>query len=118
MKTQNTESRCYRTRKYTVCRHIHASFSLEILQAGAVKGLRVPGFLSITDIPERFPVNCEQRLLKRSSLFLVKDNSYYFLNIAATCFFHFRQLKKKIVGGGIASFTNVATNELSKLSEA
>ena len=33
------ESRCYKTRKYTVCRHVHASFSPEILQAGAVKGL-------------------------------------------------------------------------------
>ena len=31
---------CYRTRKYTVCRHVHASFSPEILQAGAVKALR------------------------------------------------------------------------------
>jgi len=30
---------CYRTGKYTVCRHVPASFSLEILQAGAVKGL-------------------------------------------------------------------------------
>ena len=30
---------CYRTRKYTVCRCAHASFSPEILQASAVKGL-------------------------------------------------------------------------------
>ena len=30
---------CYRTGKYTVCRRGCASFSLEILQAGAVKGL-------------------------------------------------------------------------------
>ena len=30
---------CYKTRKYTVCRRICASFSPEILQAGAVKGL-------------------------------------------------------------------------------
>ena len=37
--THSTESRCYKTRKYTVCRHVHASFSPEILQAGAVKGL-------------------------------------------------------------------------------
>ena len=27
--------------KYTVCRHVRASFSPEMLQAGAVKGLRV-----------------------------------------------------------------------------
>ena len=30
---------CYRTRKYTVYRRVRASFSLEVLQAGAVKGL-------------------------------------------------------------------------------
>ena len=33
------ENRCYRTGKYTVCRCVHASFSSEILHAGAVKGL-------------------------------------------------------------------------------
>ena len=43
MKTQNIESRCYRTGKYTVCRRVHASFSPEILQAGAVKGLITKG---------------------------------------------------------------------------
>ena len=30
----------YRTGKYTVCRRVRASFSLEILQAVAVKGLK------------------------------------------------------------------------------
>ena len=31
---------CYRTRKYTVCRRVRASFNdPEIVQAGAVKGL-------------------------------------------------------------------------------
>ena len=39
MKTCNTESRCYRTGKYTVCRRVRASFSPDILQAVAVKGL-------------------------------------------------------------------------------
>ena len=34
------ERRCYRTGKYTVCRHVPASFSLDILQARAVKGLK------------------------------------------------------------------------------
>ena len=36
---------CYthRTKKYTVCRRIRASFSLQILQAGAVKCLRQTG---------------------------------------------------------------------------
>ena len=41
VKTHSIESRCHcRTRKYTVSRHVPASFSLEVLQAGAVKGLR------------------------------------------------------------------------------
>ena len=31
---------CYRTGKYTVCRSVRAAFSPEILQAGAVKGLK------------------------------------------------------------------------------
>ena len=31
---------CYRTRKYSVCRCVHASFSPENVQAGAVKGLK------------------------------------------------------------------------------
>ena len=30
---------CYRTRTYTVCRRVRASFSPETLQAEAVKGL-------------------------------------------------------------------------------
>ena len=34
-------SRWYRTGKYTVCRRVRASFSPEILQAGAVKGLSI-----------------------------------------------------------------------------
>ena len=34
------ENNCYRTGKYTVCRLVRASFSPEILQAGAVKGLK------------------------------------------------------------------------------
>ena len=35
---------CYRTGKHTVCRRVPASFCPEILQAGAVKGLRVTYF--------------------------------------------------------------------------
>jgi len=47
MKMQNIESKSYRTGKYTVFRHVCASFSLEILQAVAVKWLikRVSLFL-------------------------------------------------------------------------
>ena len=37
----STENRCYRTRKYTVFRRVRVSFSTEILQAGAVKGLNL-----------------------------------------------------------------------------
>ena len=39
MKTQNIEDRCYRTGKYTLCRHVLASFSPDISQAVAVKAL-------------------------------------------------------------------------------
>ena len=44
MKTQNIKSRCYRTGKYTVCSHVRASFSPEILQAMAVLGLTLDTF--------------------------------------------------------------------------
>ena len=44
--------RCYRTRKYTVCRHVPASFIPEMLQAGAVKGLNL----------FRFPSHCSRVL--------------------------------------------------------
>ena len=36
--THSIKSRCYRTGKYTVCRRVRASFSPEIVQAGAVEG--------------------------------------------------------------------------------
>ena len=41
IKMHNIESRCYRTGKYTICRHVHVSFSPEILQAGAMKELKI-----------------------------------------------------------------------------
>ena len=76
-----------------------------------MKGLRVSGLLSITDIPKKFPVNCEQKLHKGSSFFLVKDNSYseHHCHIS---------LSFQAIGRGIANFTSVAANELTKLSEA
>ena len=46
IETYSIRSRCYRTGKYTVHRHIHASFSPDILQAGAVKGLILKGMYS------------------------------------------------------------------------
>ena len=39
MKKQSIESRSYWTGKYTVFRRVRASFSPELLPAGAVKGL-------------------------------------------------------------------------------
>ena len=39
IKTHRTENRCYRTGNYTVCKRVPASSSLEVLQAGEVKGL-------------------------------------------------------------------------------
>jgi len=46
IKTHGIENRCYRTGKYTVCRLVRASFSPEILQAGAVKGLTFSEYAS------------------------------------------------------------------------
>ena len=39
IKTYIIESGCYKTEKHTVYGRVRASFSLEMLQAGAVKGL-------------------------------------------------------------------------------
>ena len=39
IETRSIENRCYRTGKYTVCKRVSASFSPEILQAGALRGL-------------------------------------------------------------------------------
>ena len=41
---------CYRTGKYTVWRQVRASFSPEILHAGAVKGLNIPYVKILTDL--------------------------------------------------------------------
>ena len=38
---------CYRTETYTVCKRVRASFSPEMLQAGAVKGLKLLSSLPI-----------------------------------------------------------------------
>ena len=50
----------YRRKKYAVCRRVRASFSADILQAGAVKGLKT--FLVSTQLctwPEMFCLPCE-----------------------------------------------------------
>ena len=49
---------CHRTGKYTVCRHVRASFSPDILQAGAVEGVRAIVFKTVKTLktlacPER-----------------------------------------------------------------
>ena len=41
IETRSTQSRCYSSKKYTVCRRVRASFIPEILQAGAVKRLMI-----------------------------------------------------------------------------
>ena len=43
----STENRCYRIRKYIICKHIRTSFSPEIVQAGAVKGLMISSFIFV-----------------------------------------------------------------------
>ena len=43
--TRGIESGCYRTGNHTVCRRVRASFSPDILQAGAVKGLNKIHFI-------------------------------------------------------------------------
>ena len=53
IKMHRIEIQCYRTRKYTVCRHVRASFSPEILQAVAVEGLRTMFTYLLTDLLEQ-----------------------------------------------------------------
>ena len=48
-KTHSTDSRRYRTGKYTVCRRVHVSFNPETLQAVAVKGLILSSILILAD---------------------------------------------------------------------
>ena len=52
VETHSTGSRCYRTGKYTACMCVRASFSPEVAQAGAVKGLKTltVTFISISSI--------------------------------------------------------------------
>ena len=68
-KTHSTESRCYRTGNYTVYRHVPASFSLESVQAGAVKGFCLVHYAS----PNNFSHNqgsSNHSLPKQLSTFL------------------------------------------------
>ena len=48
MHTVETQLLLYRMGKYAVCRHVHALFNLEILQAGAVRGLNSLVFKSLS----------------------------------------------------------------------
>jgi len=50
---------CYTTGKYTVCKRVRAFFRPEILQAGAVMGLKALSFskkknVTITDLSNQF----------------------------------------------------------------
>ena len=47
IKTYSIENRCYMTWNYTVCKCVRASLSLDILQAGAVDGLKDPAYINI-----------------------------------------------------------------------
>ena len=55
---------CYRTAKYTICRRVRATFSPEILQAGAVKGLKCWGSEGVKISPRIFfllkPISSQQ----------------------------------------------------------
>ena len=55
IKTYSIESRSYRTVKYTVYRHVCASFSPDILQVGTVKGLSVGHSNSCPHLPANAP---------------------------------------------------------------
>ena len=60
------EIQCYRTRKYTVCRHIRASFSPDILQAVVVEGLRTMFTYLLTDSFEQVLEQVEQKILTQN----------------------------------------------------
>ena len=57
---------CYRTGKYTVCRRVRVSFSMEIVQAPAVKGL----MLNLeTHTEPASSVSCKQLDYREGSLY-------------------------------------------------
>ena len=67
---------CYRTGRYTVCGRIRASFSPEILQAGAVKGLtllRGDKECFFTGVTNQFRQSLEKDAGKRGS---VRESGY------------------------------------------
>ena len=53
---RNTALKADTSKKYTVCRRICASFSLEILQAGAVMGLKIH---AIKGYSHSFGITCD-----------------------------------------------------------
>ena len=63
---------CYRAGKYTVCRRIRASFSPEILQAGAVKGVSFFAFsffaVSFFAVSFFFALACQRIFIKTGSI--------------------------------------------------
>ena len=72
IETHSIENRCYRTRKYTVCGSVPASFSPDIFQAGAVTGLMADQ-RSVHEAKDKFRIehfNCVggDWLLKTDSL--------------------------------------------------
>ena len=51
---------CYRTETYTVCRRVRASFSPEILHAGAMKGLRVLPLIETLTVKTKVAITLNQ----------------------------------------------------------
>ena len=67
------QSSCYRTRRYTVCRHIPASFSLDILQVGAVKASETLKTHIHTHTHTRITININRSLYFISVLFFIHN---------------------------------------------
>ena len=72
------ENKCYRTGKYIVCRLICVPFSLEILQAAAVKGLKVFTLrcqmqrMNVNDMSNEHVEHCTSTVAAKSLLPLLK----------------------------------------------
>ena len=55
----NIANRCCRSGKCAVCRRVRTSFSPEVLQAGAVKGLKPEKYSTASARRSQFLVSCD-----------------------------------------------------------
>ena len=68
---------CHRTGKYTVCRRVHELFSLEILRAGAVNGVKATMWAELTWFsmlgfpPRRRLSSSWARLLRNTAVMII-----------------------------------------------